>query len=159
LFLLNNCVRHFSQVQSKQLPFRLPGRCEIRKLGFRFYMGLTLAAWTNGPWTNGPSSSIWSRLWWAATARVCRFFRMAGWVELDQQLRSGDSFRICLLTFPVDISYCTSKKNVSIGPSVICRTISMSGLPWSSASSVLPLKSNFSRVARWVGAPFQSGVD
>lgn len=51
------------------------------------------------------------------------------------------------------------QKNVSIGPSVICRTISMSGLPWFSASSVLPLKSNFSRVARWVGAPFQSGVD
>jgi hypothetical protein len=33
---------------------------------------------------------------------------MAGWVELDQQLRSGDSSRICLLVFPVDISFCTS---------------------------------------------------
>lgn len=49
VFLLNHCVRHFSQVHSKQVPCMCPGRCVRRKLVLRLYTGLTLASWTNGP--------------------------------------------------------------------------------------------------------------
>merc|ERR1712072_45843 len=62
--------------------------------------------------TDQRSSSTRSRFCWAATARLCWSLpmRMAGWVELEQQLCSGDTFRIFLLVFPVDTAFCTSKK-------------------------------------------------
>lgn len=47
--LMNHCVRHFSQVHSKQVPCMCPGRCVRWKLVLRLYTGLTLASWTNGP--------------------------------------------------------------------------------------------------------------